>query len=549
MPPAAQMRVVPLTSLAGAEIHPSFSPDGGQVAFVWDGENQDNYDICVAVVGSVAAPLRLTCDPAADLYPAWSPDGRQIAFVRQGSLYLIAALGGSERKLAEVRLTSTINYPNNTLSWSPDGRWLAVSEGPREGPWAISLISVERGDKRKLGSNFAVPQAPAFSPDGRHLAYVSCPAPLSSACDLYLMELAPGLSPKGLPRRLTHQRSYMVGLAWTPDGQSLVYAASPCPTGLLSLWRVGAFGSNPPGRIDMAGPGAAYPAISRAGGRLAYVRTSDDSDIWKFQAGSKAAVKFISSSLNEHNPQFSPDGSRIAFVSNRSGGCPEIWISGRDGSNSLQVTNDVGKWQGTPRWSPDGRWIAHDQCGDDGHSDIYVMDANGGQRRRMTPFDSDESVPSWSRDGKWIYFKSDRSGKNEIWRTPFPDGQAVQVTDNGGYVAFESWDGKTLYYLKTPSPGLLFARLLAGGPERQIIPDSVRARGFVPVADGIYYIGQGEGRTSALKFYNQAARRSQVLTTIEGSLTLGLTVSPDRKTVLFSMGRRASDLMLIENFR
>jgi hypothetical protein len=134
----------------------------------------------------------------------------------------------------------------------------------------------------------------------------------------------------------------------------------------------------------------------------------------------------------------------------------------------------------------------------------------------------------------------------------FEGGQAFQVTDNGGYVAFESWDGRTLYYLKlsASSSSPLCARALAGGPERQII-DAVGGRAFYPVEDGIYYIGPGEKPgVYALRFYEFANKRSQTLSSIEQTLGQVLTVSPDRQTFLFDIGNPASsDLMLIENFR
>ena len=88
---------MPLTTLAGLEDWPTFSPDGDQVAFEWTGENNDNGDIYVTIAGSTQA-RRLTTDPARDYAPSWSPDGRQIAFLREGSsgsrVYLISALGG-----------------------------------------------------------------------------------------------------------------------------------------------------------------------------------------------------------------------------------------------------------------------------------------------------------------------------------------------------------------------------------------------------------------------------------------------------------------------
>ena len=80
-PPQEPMQVVPLTTYPGSEREPSFSPDGAQVAFSWDGESQDNFDIYVEEIDS-DTPVRLTSSPAPEQHPAWSPDGRQIAFLR-----------------------------------------------------------------------------------------------------------------------------------------------------------------------------------------------------------------------------------------------------------------------------------------------------------------------------------------------------------------------------------------------------------------------------------------------------------------------------------
>jgi Tol biopolymer transport system component len=134
---------------------------------------------------------------------------------------------------------------------------------------------------------------------------------------------------------------------------------------------------------------------------------------------------------------------------------------------------------------------------------------------------------------------------------PFQGGEAVPVTEDGGYVAFESWDGKMLYYLKTLYPDQLFAKPLAGGPERPIISTSILGRALYPVQGGLYFIGSGPApATPTLEFYDLSTGRRRVLAAIKGRLRLGLTVSPDRKSVLFSLNRTSeADLILIENFR
>jgi eukaryotic-like serine/threonine-protein kinase len=129
--PEEPLAAVPLTSYPGDEGQPCFSPDGNQVAFVWDGQKQDNRDIYVKLVGS-EQPLRLTTHPAADYSPAWSPDGRWIAFLREVSarkvaVLLVPALGGAERKLAEIEPLFWLGpFAGPGLAWTRDGKGLVL---------------------------------------------------------------------------------------------------------------------------------------------------------------------------------------------------------------------------------------------------------------------------------------------------------------------------------------------------------------------------------------------------------------------------------------
>ena len=174
-----------------------------------------------------------------------------------------------------------------------------------------------------------------------------------------------------------------------------------------------------PERLALAGTGVSTPTISRRG-RLIYALWVVDVDIWRLdlpagRAGAVATtppVRVISSTRLDHTPQYSPDGKRIAFASDRSGS-HEIWVCDRDGSNSVPLTSFGGPYTADPFWSPDGEWIAFGSVLDTRRC-TYVIRSGGGAPRRLTNSSAGESPSGWSRDGKWIYFSSDRSGEDQL---------------------------------------------------------------------------------------------------------------------------------------
>jgi serine/threonine protein kinase len=533
-----------LTSYHGFVVMPSFSPDGNQVAFSWNGPEEDNYNIYVKIVGETNA-LRLTTDQTPEFWPAWSPDGKRIAFQRNRpgapGIWSVSPLGGAEQKLADLGAAGQ-------MSWSPDGKWLAVARGTGDDVVdgnGILLVPANGGDPRRISN----PKAPAydmypsFSPNKQELAYASC---TSWSCDIFVQPLDSAYSPRERPRRITRQGILIAGLAWTRDGGSLVYSGA-LSWGMFRLWRVGSSGKQQPERLDLAGFQSRFPSIASTADRLAFTRWATDFDVWRFQPGG-VPEPFLRSSLHDYSPEFSPNGSRIAFTSGRSGDALEIWTADADGSHLVQLTTAIGRAQGSPRWSPDGRLIAFDSLNQKGRSLIYVVDSNGGTPRCVSSGMSNDALPSWSRDGKWIYFASNRTHRYEVWRVPMAGGQAQQITEDGGFLAFESVDGRTLFYTKAAGPSL-FARSSDGGPERKVL-DSLYEN-FTPVEDGIYYIGQpGPDRKYPIQFYEFATGASCLLTRVEGPLDWGLSVSPDRKTILYSKSATTgSYLMMIENFR
>jgi Tol biopolymer transport system component len=544
--------VVQLTSerWAGAG---SFSPDGTQIAYASAGEDGANWDIWLKIVGEAEA-RRLTTDPAAEEYPAWSPDGTQVAFLRYhsgitrgltfsatGAIHLVSPLGGPARRLSD--------FPARLqLSWSPNGRWLAAAKARlgSDPPGGVFLISVATGEARPLTlpKPLAFDLSPSFSPDGRTLAYLSCEGLEGSpACDVYLQSVDSELRPQGAARPLTRrQLGQSLGLAWTRDGRSIVYGG---------LWRVPANGSAPPERLEQASGGRA-PSSAGSRDRLVFVRRVGEADIYRLPLGGSPAP-VVQSTFMELQPQYSPDGRRIALVSGRAGSGNEIWLADTDGANLARLTRGPGRAQEYPGWSPDARSIVFQSLTNDGHADVWTIGVDGSGLRQVTHDAANETTPSWSRDGRLIYFTSNRTGRFEIWRVAKDGGAEEQVTREGGGFPRESLDGQALYYTRGwgSGDGPLLSRPTAGGEERTILPASPSSA--TPSPRGLFFHGCGSLEAgisgSHLRFWDAATEQDRPVTKLQADFIAGLSVSPDGQSILYGRGSSTSDLMMIENFR
>jgi Tol biopolymer transport system component len=156
-------------------------------------------------------------------------------------------------------------------------------------------------------------------------------------------------------------------------------------------------------------------------------------------------------------------------------------------------------------------------------------------------------MPSWSHDGRWIYFSSTVTGRQEIWKIPSAGGKAVQVTRNGGFVAFESPDGKALFYTKIDQNAKLW-RSAADGSGETVVLDGVAFRGFVVAADRVYYLRQEPNNSFAIRCYVIATREDSQIASFAKPVSLGLSISPDGKYLIYSQRLDASNLMLVEDF-
>jgi len=552
-----RLRFVPLAGLPGEEIDPAFSPDGGSVAFSYRPDGGSTFNLYVKSVG-VGEPLRLTDTPGNERYPQWSPDSSQLAFLRATmsamSVWVVGALGGGERQIA------AINWPNGigdtTLAWAGAGDLVVANRGRETDPPSLYLLHLATGSMTRL--TYPPPDTfgdvnPVPSPDGRLLAFIR-QSP-SMVRDIWVMA-----STGGQPRRITSDQRDISGLGWTEDGKHLLFISDrgePEP----ALWSAPVTGSRPT-LLTVLPPHSRMLAVSSRKKRIAYSRFVVRSSIWRYTlstTGVSRPERLITSSGIQATPQYSPDGSAIAFMSDRSG-FMEIWVARSDGSKPRQLTwlNGTG---GGPRWSPDGTRISFDMRVQGNHG-IYVVGADGGPVVTLVADRFENGGASWSRDGAWVYFGSNRTGMHQVWKIAAAGGPPVQVTRDGGGIAFESPDAAVLYYAKGRYQPGLWRKTLPQGEEVPVLPDYAWARSgaWQLTRRGISFL-EAEARLPQLKLLPYAGGGVKVLATLDetayprgvsGVVTAWypMTVSSDDKNVLITqLDERRSNIMIAEQSR
>jgi len=543
------LTAVPFTALLGQETAPAFSPDGSRIAFAWNGDpgpGTKGFDLYVKAMGSETL-LRLTQHPSEWISPVWSPDGTQIAFHRVAGadtgIYVVPALGGPERKLVSTRMPGTWETIS-LISWSPNGKWIAFSNVPRDEHAMVSLLSTETLETKRIRNGAGCLEAgqPAFSHSGDHLAYWCYRTEYEGDAGLYSLRL-----PDGKPKMIGLFWDYPHGLTWSADDEKLIY----------SLWNMRSFQL---GEVTVANgsvkrlafEGAELPTVSSKDDKLAYSSISVRFNLCRrdLSNAEAPAAELLPSSQAQFDAQYSPDGKRIAFVSKRSGRSG-VWISSNDGNNLVQISNphDV---SGSPQWSPDGKKIAFDSHPRD-HWEIYVADVAEGKPRKLVTNISGVIQPYWSRDGKWIYFRSNATDRMGIYRCPASGGDAIALSkDINAISPQEAFDGKTIYFASHGDNSTLKKTALSGQPgtESEVdgLPPLRNSKVWTLSSGGVYFVPAEAPRS--VRYFDFASKHIRPIFEVDRDFGDGLSVSPDGRWIIYSQVADVnSDIMLVDHFR
>jgi hypothetical protein len=207
---------------------------------------------------------------------------------------------------------------------------------------------------------------------------------------------------------------------------------------------------------------------------------------------------------------------------------------------------------GTPRWSPDGKWIAFDYHPVT-HGQIYLVDSEGRNLHVVTSGNYENVVPGWSRDGTAVYFASNRTGSWQVWRRDLATGREAQVTHHGGFAAFESYDAKMLFYSRFEGGGIW--SIPVGGGEEQQVTDALHRGywGHFAVTDtGIYLLDSDAVSKPTIMFFSFPTKRLTPVRQLEEAplpWSANFAASRDGRTVWFAQGAGHSSLTMAENFQ
>ncbi len=299
-----------------------------------------------------------------------------LVYAAIGLAILVVARVWSERRSPVVAPVPTPALAVPTARPAPTrvvlpGKIAYMAQATAHEPWMIWVMRDDGSDPVCITDGTSEDTMPAWSPDGKRLAFVSN---RTGNRDIWLMD-ADGTRQENMTRSPADEWTP----AWSPDGKSV------------------AFASNRDGNWEL------------------YVARADGSGVQRLTWQSAA----------DYGPSWSPDGSRLAFVSERDGN-PQVYVMDRDGGGLTRLTKEKATSL-SPRWSPDGSLIAFETYRD-GNMEVYTMAPDGSDPRNLTSSASDEHGPAWSPDGRWITYYSNRDGSWDVFKMRADGEQKTNLT-------------------------------------------------------------------------------------------------------------------------
>ena len=548
------MRITRLTN-SGKAIDAALSPDGKYLVYTLSDAGKQS--LWIRQVSSANDKEIVPAAPVGFFGATFSPDGNDLYYAIKsnldaGTLYRIPAFGGTPVKILE-----RIDGP---VSFSPDAKQFVLVRAnyPNLGESAVLISNIDGTAERILAVRKA-PESfapifftgPAWSPDGKLIAATVSKAGVGS--QILTISISDGVETS-----LTNEPWNFAGrVAWLPDMTGLLVIAGDSP-GAAQIWQL----LYPSGEkrpvtndlsvyrsLSLASDGQRFSTIQSSG--LVNIFIAPDGDAQKANQLPTGNVGFFTSTGN--SVSWSPDG-RIVFVSNESG-MLDVWIMNADGTNRRQLTANA-RYNTNPAVSPDGKLIVF-SSNRTGKRQIWRMDIDGANPRRLTDGVTD-AAPAISADGQWVFYSSLFAGKPTLWKVNINGGESAQVTDRVAVAPSISPDGKLIAYLYPEAPDPLVPPNRIG--VMTLTGELVKTFSFQPsgtITPYVHWSHDGQSLIYNVSINNVTNLWSQPfaggppkqITFFRDSLMTGFSFTADGKTLACTRGLLLRDAVLISEDR